>query len=342
MNTNASVPAPSTVPTVTTSAPPFPALHPSETAFFFIGGCGGTSPAPAVKIHAGPSGSGPMADETPVGPHSFRTEFGTNTTALGIVLPGGMGIFIDNGTGIPRVAEFFRERQVTGVNGLQTHFHMDHRAGVQSNAMLFRSGYVRSIHTPILPGRSFREVLAGDFSPDTWPVSPQTFGIEHSIQEFALGSELQVGDVSVKTLPLNHPGQAAGFRITLPHGDVVVTTDEELSDDAHRTEYAKFVSGAAILYVDVQYRDEEHAGQAGIGGGPAMSRKGWGHSTPGMLRAALSQCEKVPGTILVGHHDPSRPDADLRKFEAEMQAEFAEAFPGTKLCFAREADTFRV
>ena len=166
-------------------------------------------------------------------------------------------------------------------------------------------------------------------------------GVDLKIEEFSPGDRLDVSR-GIDTLLLKHPGEAAAFRIRLPHGDVVIATDDELIDPEHCLQWAKFVSGSAILYVDVQYRDAEYGGKAGIGGGPAMSRVGWGHSSPEMVLEALSLCEKAPSTILIGHHDPSRSDEDLRAFEKEVQEHFKTALPNSLVQFAREGDTMRV
>ena len=87
--------------------------------------------------------------------------------------------------------------------------------------------------------------------------------------------------------------------------------------------YADFVDGAAVHVVDIQYRQSEYDGIVGIGNVPAMSRKGWGHSTPELLRDVLELCTHPPKKILITHHDPNRPALDFRPFLLEAQKVFA-------------------
>lgn len=297
----------------------------------FIGGCAGTNTPSAAKITA-PSlhTPKPLIEPWP------RTEYGTLTTSFGIVV-GDAGIFIDNGGGIIHVAELFRAMEIKKVYGLQTHFHMDHMLGIQNNGMLFRKNLVDTIYAPTFPGKKFRELFDASFDSQGWPIGPKTFGIEHHILDFEPGG--YIGDIlmGVRTLPLNHPGGAVAYRIALPFGDVVIASDTELVGEESTKAYAEFVSGARILYADVQYRTSEYAGEVGIGNGPAMSRKNWGHSTPEMLGYALSKCESAPRIVLAGHHDPSRNDQDLRVFEKET----VETLKGlrSEVRFARECDS---
>jgi len=252
-----------------------------------------------------------------------RNDFGDLTTSLGVVVEN-TGIFIDNGTGIQNVVQFFTDSKVTRVYGLQTHFHGDHRNGIQNNTMLFRKDYVKAIYAPRLNGgKTFKELVAEDFDPATWPLSPETFGVNLNIIQFEAGDTLDLDGIVVKTLLINHPGgfkpgKAVAYRICLPDGDIVVATDCELSDENDRKLYAEFISGAKLVYADVQYRDSEYAGVRSIGGGMKMERKGWGHSTPTMFAEMLKLVEKMPKKILVGHHDIARTDEDLYLFQGEL------------------------
>ncbi len=141
-------------------------------------------------------------------------------------------------------------------------------------------------------------------------------------------------------MPLPHPGGAVAYRFTFPFGAVVIATDAELVDGELRRMYAKFVSGARYLYVDMQYRDAEYEGKVGICGGPAMSRVGWGHSTPRLIRETLELCPTKPRTVLIGHHDPNRTDGDLCLFEAETRDHLSSL--GVEVRFAKEGDAFEI
>ena len=277
---------------------------------FYVGGCSGSSsPIPA------------------------RREFGNLTTALGISC-GNQALFVDNGSGIPKVSKFLLDNGAESVCGLQTHYHQDHKLGIQNNSLLFRKNLVHEIFAPKLCKKSFQQIMLDDFGTETWPVSPEMFGCIADVREFYPGQAL--GTVwNIRTLLLDHPGGSVMYRIATPDGDVVVATDNEPKEE-HMGLMAEFISGCQLLYFDLQYRKSEYEGETGICGTPAMSRKNWGHGTPEMLGGLLSRCQILPSLIMVGHHDPSRTDGDLFVFEHEVIKPLSN-YP-SKISFAREGE----
>ncbi len=289
------------------------------SSLLFIGGCSGTT---------NPSSA------------SDRTEFGTNTTSLGVVVDD-VGFFIDNGSGIGNVVDFLKSKKLERVYGLQSHFHLDHCSGIPINKLLFIPGGVNKIFAPRLETKSFQEVIDTTFESHTWPVSPKMFKIQNQIVDFTPGETIK--EVWVKTLPVNHPGGSVAYRITLPEGDVVIATDLELSDESSLSKMASFSSGARLMYIDIQYRDCEYEGCVAIGSDTTrMSRKNWGHSTPSMLHKLLESYKMMhglaPKQIIIGHHDPKRTDRELQIFEKEVIASLRE-FP-IEVSFAHENDTY--
>jgi hypothetical protein len=97
-----------------------------------------------------------------------------------------------------------------------------------------------------------------------------------------------------------------------------------------------YISGSALLYIDIQYRQAEYDGTLGICGGAKMSRVGWGHGTPEMLFSMLTQCKVPPRKIIIGHFDPARTTGDLYIFEQEIKNHLI-AFD-TVVQFAREGE----
>ncbi len=303
---------------------------------FFIGGCSGGKNPPTVAVER-PFGCPIEAHVRPVA----RKEFGTFTTSFGLIVDD-TGLVIDNGTGIANVNQFFVGMKLGEMHVLQTHMHADHRSMMYANNALYKKGLVKGIYAPNLGGKSFQTFWNEDFDPDNWPVSPMIFGINHNLASFELGDTLPILG-GIKTLRLNHPGgnrqsYTSGYSIPTAKGAIVIATDAELDTTAEQEAYAQFVSGARILYADVQYREREYAGASGICSGPPMSRKGWGHSTPEMLFKALSMCEKVPQQVVVGHHDTERTDEDLHAFELELWSLLSPL--GTNVRLAREGDCF--
>lgn len=279
---------------------------------FFIGGCSGSFSPP------------------------FMRKFGSLTTSFGLSF-GDTGMFIDNGSGILRVTDFIRKSGAQQVYGANTHFHVDHCIGIPGNGLMYVPGLVQKFFIPKFSRRSSKDVFNMYFSRASWPVAPGQI----PFAEFKPGNDLKT-PCKVTTLLQNHPGDPGGsvaYRISTPQGDVVISTDSEPTD-GHAERMAEFISGCALLYIDVQYRDAEYRGELPICDSPAMSRVTWGHGTPDMLFNILQKCSVVPKKIIVGHHDPARTDDDLCVFESEVKYQMI-AFPSV-VRFAREGEVVEV
>jgi phosphoribosyl 1,2-cyclic phosphodiesterase len=251
-----------------------------------------------------------------------RPLYGHNTTSFGLAV-GEALILVDNGTGAKNVARFALSMGATRGYVLQTHYHKDHTEGIATNPLLMKRDFIEGIYSPRLGTTTLAAPYAREFEVSNWPVSPATFGVEHTFHDFKPGETLSVGGMRFRTFPLPHPGGCVSYRIETERGDVVIATDLEISEPEDQARFAEFVSGAAVLYIDCQFRDAEYRGEVGICGGPALSRVGWGHSTPSMIRATLAKAKVLPKQVLLGHHDPQRTDNDLRAFEDEACAELA-------------------
>ncbi len=261
-------------------------------------------------IVGGCSGSNTPAHSRPI--------FGHLTTSFGLLdRANRRGIVIDNGTGVQVVAKEMVNDKVAETTIVQTHFHSDHLEGLQLNGLLF-GDTVQEIIAPVLPGvKMLDKIYHERFDPSAWPVAPSK-SVGYLYFGAGISQRLKLpGNVWVDTLGLNHPGGCVGYRFTLPDGQVIViATDNELiSEGPLRQEYGNFVSGADVLIADVQYTQDEYDGVVSLGS-RTVSRKGWGHSTPEMLAETLSaHCKSWPRNIYLTHHDPSRTDDDLIRFE---------------------------
>ncbi len=268
-----------------------------------------------------------------------RGVFGIHTTSFGIFI-GKTGIIVDNGTGVGQVSEWLKAQGVTQVFILQTHYHLDHVGGLMVNSFLMQKDIVKGIYGPSLSGFSVKSLMEQFYGPPYWPVSPKMFGIQHPIHSFNPGETLPILG-GVKTMLLKHSGGSVGYRIPTPAGDIVIATDNELSDGDIRKQTAEFLSGAMFAYVDLQYRDDEYEGKQPIGpGNTTVSRKNWGHSTPSMFVQTYEQMVKAPVLTLAGHHDPKRSDEDLFKFEVEARRALEHL--GTVLGFAKEHKVYEI
>jgi glyoxylase-like metal-dependent hydrolase (beta-lactamase superfamily II) len=299
-----------------------------------IGGCGGS--------FAAPSENRPVFD--PEAPWKLRREpfrrdiYGGRTTCY-FLRHRDTFVVIDHGLGIDPVSEFIldileaEQKKVHLIHCLQTHFHDDHWSGMQSNLLLFQKGLTLRYYSPELspyraekedlpPGKTMMQQVLEDCFPllkKYWPVTLETLdqiGARREHVSFRPGETLSLDGLPVATIPLIHPDGCSGFRFEIPGaGPVVVATDYEPPEQSDPA-VVQFFDGARLLLADMQYRDSEYEGKQPIGR-LTLSRRGWGHGTPGRLFPILKRCRHAPGMVRIVHHDPKRSDMQLRLFFEE-------------------------
>ena len=307
----------------------------------FIGGCSGSgAPRTFDKLFF----DGDVLRKTEF---FKRGRFGTRTTSLAVAA-GKQVFFVDCGSGIINTNQFLGMAEFEGceVYGCQTHEHEDHKDSIQRNVFLgFKAALLKKYYWPRLiigksvGGDSFKRAFLD------WPVSTPVVP-----EIFMPGGTFDLGETKVTTFLLKHgkdigkdaQGYSVAYRIETAHGAIVIATDHEidLADEKYVREFAAFVSGAKVLYADLQYRRSEYDGVAGICGGTPLRRVGWGHSTPDMLFRALELCKNPVERVVAGHHDPERNESDLLLFENEVAAGFAPL--GTAVEFAVEGRYYAI
>ncbi len=299
------------------------------TTEVYVGGCSGSFAPQAQRILP------PGEDESDIimRPVS-RSVFGSHTTSIAVLI-GKTGVIFDNGTGVAQAAEFLKARGANAVYIFNTHYHHDHIGGMVANPfLLFGASIVKGIYGPQLGNADFASVLKTQYAEPYWPISPEKCKITLPLFSFIPGETIPILG-GLKTLMLNHAGGCAAYRLKTPAGDIVIATDNELSTPEIQRQCADFFAGAKLVYIDVQYRNDEYDGKTVIGPGNTItSRRTWGHSTPQMVIQTYEQIVTAPELTLVGHHDPRRSDEDLFTFEKEMKERLRHL--GTKVRFARE------
>lgn len=321
---------------------------------FMIGGCAGSG--------AAPSENRPIYD--PTAPWKIRRrpfrrdQYGSRTTCF-LLRYHNTIVVVDHGLGVNPVSEFVLDMlEAEGasdavVHCVQTHYHEDHLEGLRSNLLLFQKGIVLKFYSPNLAGfrknvsrcaTNMLEVLSAQFCESYWPVTLETLdkiGAQREHVSFELGDTLQVGEISMRTIPLSHPGGCAGLRFETPgHKSIVVATDFE-SAPAPDPNIVDFFNGADLLLADMQYTDEEYEGNHPVGR-VTMSREGWGHGTPNRLLPTILACSDVPKSVRITHHEPGRSDMNLRMFY-EHSVNLLESWKTTALFdyqFAQDGDIF--
>lgn len=252
------------------------AAHPNTALRLKIWGARGTIPTP--------------------GSHTLR--YGGETTCLE-VQAGPHLVLIDCGSGARQLGWDMTQRPIVPSDLLFTHTHLDHICGLP----FFCPAYSADFDVKVWGGHvprdgSLEEMLGRLMSPPLFPV-PTSALRGCQFRRFFAGDSVGLRPgLTVKTIALNHPGGATGYRIEWGGGALAVITDHEHGDPAIDAAVAKFVEGADIMIYDSTYTDEEYDNYVG-----------WGHST-WQKGVALADKAGVAHPVIF-HHDPRRSDDEL-------------------------------
>jgi phosphoribosyl 1,2-cyclic phosphodiesterase len=248
-------------------------------------------------------------------------EFGGNTPCVEVRC-GERLFIIDAGTGIVQLgAELAASGPPPEIDILLSHLHLDHVVGLPFFRPALMADRVIRLHLGNLRGGTAEEAFERLFSPPLFPITLSQLpgAVEH--HGFKAGEDLRFPDgVVAKTMPLNHPGGATGFRFDHRGRAVCYISDIEHVDPWPPADLADFIRGADLVIYDGMFSETEY-----------LRCKGWGHSTwqKGM---ALCRAAEVKA-LAIFHLHPQHDDTYLEKVEAEIQQQMPEAF------LAREGQT---
>jgi ribonuclease BN (tRNA processing enzyme) len=112
-------------------------------------------------------------------------------------------------------------------------------------------------------------------------------------------TSLEIGSVTVTSIPLSHPNLGMGYGFEEDGKRFVFLTDNEISyihqGGRPREEYVEFARGADLLFHDAEYLPEEYE-----------QKKTWGHSH--YLAALDLALEAGVARFGLYHHNQDRPD----------------------------------
>ncbi|MDZ4710129.1 MAG: response regulator [Saprospiraceae bacterium] len=240
-------------------------------------------------------------------PGPDTVKYGGNT-ACTEVRCGDQLLILDAGTGIRELGlSLLREFQQRPIKGhiFVGHTHWDHIQGFPFFAPAFIPGNEFTIYSLRGAEKPLEKVFRGQMDNDYFPVLLSE--MKASLEFRELESEVNLGEIQVSYIFLNHPGLAVGFRISFAGRSLVYISDHENygrlspggpSPNPLDLEIARFAENAELLISEAQYTEEEYA-----------QKKGWGHST--FLDALdLANQAKVK-RLAIFHHDPSHDDTFL-------------------------------
>jgi phosphoribosyl 1,2-cyclic phosphodiesterase len=284
------------------------------------------------------------------GPHTVR--YGGNTSCVEMQV-GGKRLIFDGGTGLHVLGQSLLPQMPTEAYIFFTHSHWDHMQGFPFFTPGFVKGNNFHIYGAIAPDGSTVEQRLNDqmLHPnfpvplqimqanlnfyDVVPGKPIHIPTHFSPEDYRLGrgGEGERGrggeeiasvllhrershEIVIETAPLNHPGEAVGYRVNWRGAAAAYITDTEHFPDRFDENVLWLARDANILIYDSTYTDEEYHL-------PTNSKIGWGHST-WQEAVKVAKAANVK-TLVIFHHDPSHDDEFLDRVGDEVAKKFPHA-----------------
>ncbi len=245
-------------------------------------------------------------------PGASTLRYGGETTCFEI-RAGDALVLVDCGSGARNFGMGLSNSEPLKFDLLFTHTHLDHICGLP----FFRPAFDPRFEINAWAGHfqdhtSLVDIVSRIMSPPIFPVAANTLKAVN-FKTFNAGDQLPRDDgLVIRTVRLNHPGGACGYRFDFNGKSICIITDHEHGNPEIDANLRRFVEDADIMIYDAMFTDEEYP-----------NFEGWGHST-WEKAVALARDANVKTPVLF-HHDPCRSDDDLDEIGVAAQS----AYPGT-------------
>ncbi|MGA0596269.1 MBL fold metallo-hydrolase [Enterovirga sp. CN4-39] len=223
-------------------------------------------------------------------------------------------VVVDAGTGLVALGVELGPDAPATIDILLSHLHLDHVGGLPFfRPALMADRFVR-LHCGNLRGETAEVALDRLFSPPLFPVSLAQLPGSFEHVGFKAGDPLRLDDgLEVRTIPLNHPGGATGYRFDHGGRAICYISDIEHEEPWPPPDLASFVAGSDLVIYDGMFSETEY-----------LRCRGWGHST---WEKGVALCEAAGVTSLaIFHLHPQHDDEYLARLDAEMGARMPGAF----------------
>ncbi|MBW8309893.1 MAG: MBL fold metallo-hydrolase [Candidatus Paracaedibacteraceae bacterium] len=257
----------------------------------------------------GTRGSFPISSKT-------HTKYGGHTSCVSILFDN-QWFILDAGSGLIDAPSAIQNKNIKRCHLFLSHLHLDHIIGLPAFPLSWDPTFEINLYCGMsLEFKGLKNALNTIFAPPYFPVKWDDFKARRLYKDFVAGESLQLNDtVSMKTIFLNHPGGACGYKLIVGNRSIVY-----LSDTSHEKgmfeKFIKFAKYCDLLIYDSTYCDSEFSAVAE-----------YGHST---WQIACDLANKSSAKQLaLFHHDPSHTDEFINGMEIEARLKFPNTFAAT-------------
>lgn len=248
------------------------------------------------------------------GPATVR--YGGNTPCVEMNV-GGTRLIFDGGTGIRVLGQALLSQMPLEAHLFFTHSHWDHIQGFPFFVPAFVKGNRFHIYGAKSPnGATIKQRLHDQMLHPNFPVPLQIMQADLRFYNLDLSQPLGLGDVEIDYAPLNHPGDALGYRVSWRGLTAAYITDTEHGEEGLDANVLRLAEGADVVIIDTTYTDEEYHDSK-------SSKVGWGHST--WQEAVKVMAAARAKQLVLFHHDPLHNDDFLDDVAAQVVQEYPNA-----------------
>jgi len=236
-------------------------------------------------------------------------KYGGNTTCMYVETDTGEAIIIDAGTGIRELGAYLLQKRKLKMHLIFSHYHWDHIQGFPFFAPIFFSNAEINIYGA-KEEISVRKALNYQMTLPYFPATLKDLRAKLRFKE--LKNRLKIGNMTIQTIPTNHPNYTVAFKFTEGKHCFAFLTDNELHAKGGNTPYKKFVNfvkGVDFFIHDAQYTDDIY-----------QQRVGWGHSTYNQVMQ-LARDAGVKSVIFT-HHDHGSTDQFIDDRIKELRGKY--------------------
>ncbi len=246
-----------------------------------------------------------------------NSKYGGNTSCVEVNCDN-KTIILDSGTGIMLLGHDIAARDIVKENNKKnlylffSHVHWDHIQGFPFFRPGFDSEFEINLYSSLHDDIDIESALRGQMTAPYFPIRLKDMSASMNFKDIKSGDDVQIGNIVVKSISLNHPNGCLGYKITCQNKSVAYISDHEHTESSKQS-MVDFLKDTNLVIFDAQYTPEEYSGSDGSGG-----RKGWGHST---WVDAVTMCREANVDKLILYHH-GREDLGVDEIESEAQKEF--------------------